>query len=48
MVTTASIVGKRSVVTELRMSTSPRCTWLWSPDEATAERLRAVLDEAGK
>ena len=29
------------------MSTSPRCTWLWSPDEVTAERVRAVLDESG-
>lgn len=30
------------MVTELQISTSPRATWVWAPDDATAERVRAL------
>jgi hypothetical protein len=31
----------------LLVSTSPRMTWLWAPDAATASAVRAVLNETG-
>lgn len=32
----------RQVATELCVSTSPRSTWLWAPDEAAARRVREI------
>lgn len=34
-------------MTELGVSTSPRRTWVWAPDEESAERVREVLTAAG-
>lgn len=35
-------------MTMLGVSTSPRSTWIWAPDEETAERVREVLTAAGR
>lgn len=32
---------------ELRISTSPRSTWLWAPDTQTAQLVHALLDAGG-
>ncbi|EIE99877.1 hypothetical protein [Saccharomonospora glauca] len=29
-------------MTELQVSTSPRMTWLWAPDEHAAQRVREI------
>ena len=31
----------------LKVSTSPRMTWLWAEDSETAHRVRSTLDETG-
>jgi hypothetical protein len=31
---------------QLAISTSPRMTWLWAPDEAAVERVRTLLGDA--
>jgi hypothetical protein len=34
-------------ITRVEISTSPRMTWLWAPDETTAQRIRTILGGAG-
>ena len=33
---------------ELEISTSPRSTWVWAPDDQTGEAVRAILTAAGQ